>query len=158
MADSHTTPERESAPEPAPEPGLPPKPLPTVDEHNEPFWTGAAHGTLRMQRCLDCGHIRFPIQPLCPRCISGRLEWTDLSGRGEVFSKAVYRRAFHPAYRADVPYNLVIVQLAEGPRMFSNVVGEGHETAAVGDPLQVVFDRVADGIHIPRFRRLPAAD
>jgi uncharacterized OB-fold protein len=134
----------------------PAKPLPVIDAGNEPFWTAAGQGLLRMQRCEDCGHIRFPIQPLCPRCISPGLTWTDLSGRGQVFSKVVYHRAFHPAYRQDTPYNLVIVQLDEGPRMFSNVVGEANDPIAVGDPLEVVFDRVAEGISIPRFRpRVP---
>lgn len=135
----------------------PAKPLPTIDEENAPFWTAAEQGRLSMQQCVDCGHIRFPIQPLCPRCVSPRLSWTDLSGRGHVFAAIVYHRAFHPAYRPDVPYNLVIVQLEEGPRMYGNVVGEGSDTVAVGDPLDVVFDRVAIRIHIPRFRRTPAA-
>jgi hypothetical protein len=137
---------------------LPDKPLPTIDAGNEPFWTAAEQGRLSVQRCLDCGHLRFPVQSLCPRCLSSRLEWTELSGRGEVFASIVYHRAFHPAYRGDTPYNLVIVQLDEGPRMFSNVVGEDAGAVAVGDRLDVVFDQVADHIHVPRFRRhRPAA-
>ncbi|HEX3650976.1 MAG TPA: OB-fold domain-containing protein [Pseudonocardiaceae bacterium] len=128
----------------------PAKPLPTITDENRPFWDGCAKGELRMQECSSCGHVRYPIQSLCPRCLAAEFTWRTLSGRGEVFAQAVYHRAFHPAYTADVPYNLVLVQLAEGPRMYSNVVdGDVH----VGDRLTVVFDEVADGIHLPRFRR-----
>jgi uncharacterized protein len=141
------------APPPAPDPA-PIPPLPEITDENRPFWAAAAAGQLRMQECLVCGHIRFPIQPLCPRCISGEFAWTTLSGRGEVFATVVYHRAFHPAYAARVPYNLVLVQLAEGPRMYSNVVGTPGAQVSVGDQLEVVFDPVSDEVHIPRFRRV----
>jgi hypothetical protein len=134
----------------------PAKPLPTITDENRPFWDGCAAGELRMQQCTSCGHIRFPIQPLCPRCLGTEFTWRALSGRGEVFARVVYHRAFHPAYAQDVPYNVVLVQLAEGPRMYSNVVGTPNEEIRVGDALAVVFDEVADGIHVPRFR--PADD
>jgi uncharacterized protein len=127
-----------------------PKPLPTITEENRPFWAGCAAGELRVQRCDGCGHLRYPIQPLCPECLDDGFGWQPLSGRGEVFATAVYHRAFHPAYAADVPYNLVIVQLAEGPRMYSTVLGGDP---VVGQPVTVEFDEVADGIHLPRFRR-----
>jgi uncharacterized protein len=132
----------------------PAKPLPTIDAENEPFWTGTAEGVLRMQKCLACGHIRFPIQALCPVCISPGFEWQPLSGRGTIFSKIVYRRAFHPSYRDDVPYNLVIVQLDEGPRMFSNV-HEGDTPSVIGDRVEAVFDQASEDVFIPRFRPLP---
>lgn len=132
----------------------PAKPLPTIDDENRPFWAGTAQGVLRMQKCAACGHIRFPIQALCPVCISPDFAWTDLSGRGTIFAKIVYQRAFHPSYRADVPYNLVIVQLDEGPRMFSNV-HEATTPSVVGDRVEAVFDQAADEVFIPRFRPLP---
>jgi uncharacterized OB-fold protein len=128
------------------------KPLPTITEENKPFWDAAREGRLSMQQCSSCGHIRFPIQDLCPVCISPDFAWAQLSGNGEVFAKIVYHRAFHPAYRGDVPYNLVMVQLDEGPRMFSNVVGTPNDEFAVGDLLEVVFDQVTDEVTIPRFR------
>ncbi|WP_028651700.1 Zn-ribbon domain-containing OB-fold protein [Nocardioides halotolerans] len=135
--------------EPAREPVA--KPQPTVTEENRPFWDGARAGTLRMQRCASCDHIRFPIQALCPRCLGDGFSWQDLSGDGEVFSSIVYRRAFHPAYREDVPYNLVMVQLTEGPRMFSNVIGVEPGSVRVGDRVRVVFEPVSDEISVPRF-------
>jgi uncharacterized OB-fold protein len=136
----------ESKPKPA-------KPLPTINERNRPFWDAAQQGELRMQRCTACGHLRYPINPACTKCLSTDVEWAKLSGRGEVFAKIVYHRAYNPAFADDVPYNVVLVQLEEGPRMYSNVVGTPNDELKVGDKLEVFFDRVTDEIAIPRFKR-----
>ena len=128
------------------------KPRPTITEENAPFWAAARGGELRLQECCSCGHVRHPIQALCPRCLSEEFDWALLSGHGSVFAKVVYHRAFHPAYRDDVPYNVVIVQLDEGPRMFSNVIGVDSSEIEVGDPVEVVFDRVDEELAVPRFR------
>jgi uncharacterized protein len=143
-------------------PTPPAKPLPVVNDENRPFWTAAARGELCLQRCAGCGHIRFPIQPLCPCCLGDEFGWASLSGRAEILAKVVYHRAFHPAYAQDVPYNLVLVQLAEGPRMYGNVVaaestaGEAAAGAVVGDQVEAVFEQVADGLCVPRFRKIGA--
>jgi uncharacterized OB-fold protein len=137
----------------APEKTAPEKTPPTITEENRPFWEGAAEGRLMMQRCTDCEHIRNPIQALCPRCLSERLTWVELSGRGEVFARVVYHRAFNKAWADDVPYNMVLVQLDEGPRMYSNVVGVPSAEIAVGDRLVAVFEAGPGGVTIPRFRR-----
>ncbi len=130
----------------------PAKMLPTIDDANRPFWTAAHEGRLVMQQCAACGHIRNPIQALCPVCISPDFGWAELSGRGEVFAKVVYQRAFNPAWAADIPYNLVLVQLDEGPRMYSNVIGTPNDEIRVGDRLRVAFEPANDEISIPRFR------
>jgi uncharacterized OB-fold protein len=131
---------------------VPSKPLPTITEENRPFWDAAACGELRMQRCLACGHIRHPIQALCPVCLSTELDWQLLSGRGTIFAKVVYHRAFNPAWAADVPYNVVLVQLDEGPRMYGNVLGSANDAFGIGDAVEVVFDPVSEDISVPRFR------
>ena len=59
------------------------KPVPTED--TKPYWESCARGELRMQRCGECGHVRFPPSALCPRCLSERHEWAVLSGRGRVW-------------------------------------------------------------------------
>ena len=130
----------------------PAKPLPVINDRNRPFWDGAKAGELRMQRCTACGHIRFPISPVCSVCLSDQTEWTSLSGRGEVFAKLVYHRAFNPAWADDVPYNVALIQLEEGPRMYSNVVGTPNDAFKVGDPVEVVFDPVTEEISVPRFK------
>jgi uncharacterized OB-fold protein len=69
-----------------------------------------------------------------------------------VFSYIVFHQVYNQAFRQDVPYNVALVQLAEGPRMYSNVVGVPNEAVKVGDALEVVFDPVTPEITIPRFR------
>jgi uncharacterized OB-fold protein len=133
-------------------PAPPARPLPTVTEENRPFWDGCAAGELRMQQCASCSHIRYPIQPLCPKCLSDSVGWTALSGHGDVFAKVIYRRAFNPAFAADVPYNLVLVQLDEGPRMYGNIVGSANDEIRVGAAVTVCFDQVAATTFVPRFR------
>ena len=127
------------------------KPLPTLSDENRPFWEATKRNELHMQQCLDCMHIRYPINHVCPKCLSERVEWKRLSGRGEVFSYIVFHQVYHAGFAKDVPYNVAMIQLEEGPRMISNVVGAPVDQVKVGDKVEVVFDRVTDGVAIPRF-------
>lgn len=128
------------------------KPLPTLSAENRPFWDGCKEGKLRMQQCGDCGHIRFPINRNCPKCLSSACSWKDLSGYGRVFSYVIFHQVYNKAFAQDVPYNVALVQLNEGPRMYSNVVGVPNDAVKVGDELEVVFDAVTEDVTIPRFR------
>jgi uncharacterized OB-fold protein len=133
-------------------PSVPQRPLPTIDESNRPFWDGACAGELRMQRCCGCNHVRYPISHLCPQCLSGEFEWQKLSGRGKVFSTIVFHQVYHAAFASEVPYNVSLVQLDEGPRMFSNVIGKAPSDVKVGDAVEVVFDPLTESVALPRFR------
>jgi hypothetical protein len=113
--------------------------LPEIDDLNRPFWEGCAAGELRLQVCRDCGRIRYPISGTCPNCLSTAFAWQALSGAGEILSWVVYHRAYHPAWADRVPYNVVLVQLREGPRMFGNVEPLGTVELSVGAAVQVVF-------------------
>jgi len=129
------------------------KPLPRPTEDSAPYWDAAQRGELRMQRCSDCGHTRFPPSILCARCLSERHEWARLSGRGTVFSWIIVHQSQHPAFNADTPYNVTIVELEEGPRLHTTVVDCPNDQIRIGMPVEVVFDRVADDVTLPRFRR-----
>ena len=128
------------------------KPLPTLTEENRPFWEGAREGFLRMQKCYSCSHIRFPISHVCPDCLSYEFEWKNLSGRGEIFAYIIYHQLYNKAFMKDIPYNVALVQLEEGPRMYSNVIGCSNNSAKVGDKVVAVFDSVTSEITIPKFR------
>jgi uncharacterized OB-fold protein len=127
------------------------KPLPTLSDDNRPFWQATKKNELRMQQCLDCQHIRYPINHVCPKCLSEKAEWKQLSGRGEVFSYIVFHQIYHPGFAKDVPYNVAMIQLEEGPRMISNVVGVPVDQVKVGDKVEAVFDPVTEDITVPRF-------
>ncbi|PZW38899.1 hypothetical protein C8P66_13315 [Humitalea rosea] len=128
------------------------KPLPILTDENRPFWEACRNGRLSLQTCSGCAHVRYPISRFCPQCLSAEFEWSEMSGRATVFSYIVFHRAYHAGFRQDVPYNVALVQLEEGPRMFSNVVGVPNDQVHIGDPVEVVFDPVTPEVTIPRFR------
>jgi uncharacterized OB-fold protein len=125
--------------------------LPSLDHVNRPFWDGCREGELRLQRCSSCGELRYPISTICPRCLSTEAAWEPLSGRGRIFSFAVFRHAYNKDWAGRVPYNVTLVQLDEGPRLISNVVGVEPEALRIDLPLEVVFEE-EQGVAIPRFR------
>lgn len=128
------------------------KPLPRPSEDSAPFWEAAFKGELRMQRCGDCGHVRFPPSLLCARCLSERAEWVKLSGRGTVFSWIVVHQSQHPAFNPDVPYNVSIIELEEGPRLHTNIVGCPNDKIYIGMPVEVTFEKVNDDTALVKFR------
>lgn len=124
--------------------------FPVVDDLNRPFWDGCAAGELRLQACLRCGLIRYPISDTCPRCLSHDADWRPLSGRGEIMSAVVFHRIYNQAWKDRVPYNVAMIQLAEGPRMLGNVLPLDERDLPAGTPVHVVFD-ASDGVVIPRW-------
>jgi len=76
-----------------------------------------------------------------------------MSGRGEVYSYVVTHQPTNPAFRDKTPFATVIVELAEGPRMVSNLVDVAPEAIEIGMPVEVVFHPVTEEITLPLFRR-----
>lgn len=128
------------------------KPLPVLTDENRPFWDAARDHELKMQECEACRHIRYPISHVCPECLSARFSWRKLSGDGEILSYVVFYQKYNAAFAEDIPYNVTLVQLTEGPRMISNIVGVNNDVPKVGDRVEVVFDSVTPEITIPRFK------
>jgi uncharacterized OB-fold protein len=128
------------------------KPLPIITDDNRQYWEYCQKHELRMQQCDNCGYIRFPPGILCPQCHSMDASWVKLSGRGKIFSFVVYRVAYHPSYADDIPYAVAVIQLAEGPRMESNITGIKVEDIKVDLPVEVYFDDVTAGVSLPKFK------
>ena len=131
----------------------PQPPLPQSDALTAPFWDACGRGTLEVSGCADCGHRFLPPGPCCPRCWSPRLASHAVSGRGRVFSFVVYRRSYHPGMPA--PYVVALVELEEGPRLISNIVGCAPEEVAIDMQVEVRFEEAGD-FTLPRFA--PSAD
>ena len=128
------------------------KPLPIINEDNAAYWEYAREHELRMQKCASCGHIRFPVSLVCPRCHAVEAEWARLSGRGKVYSYIIYRQAYHPSYQDDIPYAVAIIQLEEGPRLESNLTDCRLDDIKIGMPVRLYFDDVTEEISLPKFR------
>ena len=132
-----------------------PKPLPRITPDNRPFWEAARRHELRLQRCGECGQVWYPPGPVCPGCLSERSEWHRLGGRGKVSSWVVFHQKYFESFAADIPYNVVQVELEEGPRLLANLVGVPYDAIEIGMPVAVVFDDVTPEISLPRFRPIP---
>jgi len=123
----------------------------------QPFWDATADHRLLVARCADCGHARMPPTPFCPCCQSQRIDWTELSGRGEVYTYTVVARAIMPGMDEHLPYVPAVITLdgGGGTRLISNVVDVEVSSIVVGMPVQIVWDDLpAEGVAIPRFRPL----
>lgn len=136
-------------------PSVPTRPVPEVTALTRPFWEAAARGALVVQRCLACSHLRFPPGPVCTACLDPRAQWHTLSGMATVLSHLVFHQGYGAPWSASLPYSVVMVQLDEGPRMFSDIDDPERrwiDTDLVGRRVQVWFDAMAEGIAVPRFR------
>lgn len=130
------------------------KPLPREfadDSLDTPFWEAAARHELVFQRCGACGWSDWPASA-CPDHGPAEMTWVPSEGRGEVQTYTVFHRAFHPGWAADLPYVVAFVALDEGPLMVTNVVGGPPAEVRCGMRVEVLFDEVAPGAVIPRFR------
>jgi hypothetical protein len=125
--------------------------LPVIDDINRPFWEGCREGVLRLQRCGSCGHLRYPIATICPRCLSSEAAWEQVGGDGEIFSFVVFRHVYNEAWRERVPYVVALVRLDEGPTLIGNITGVAPESVEVGMPVRVVFDRIDAEVTVPGF-------
>ena len=129
-----------------------PKPLPIVTDENRPYWEGCRQGKLLLQHCQQCQQYQFYPRLYCMQCGSAKLQWAEASGRGRIYSYTIIHRNKTPEFVQDVPYNVAIIQLDEGPRMMANIVGSDNSQLRVDLPVTVVFDPVTDEISVPRFQ------
>jgi uncharacterized OB-fold protein len=127
------------------------KPLPEADEASKPFWDGAMAGRLMLMRCSACGEWRLPSRQHCDTCLSDKFTWEQASGRGTVRTFGVMYQKYHPGWAAEMPYNVTIVELEEGPRLPTNLVGISNDDIHVGMPVVVQFEEHED-IALPKFR------
>ena len=124
--------------------------LPQVTPQNEHFWTGGAHGELRLLRCGACRCWIHPPAPICPACLSRKIGPEATSGRAHVATFTVNHQPWIPGF--DPPYVVAIVELVEqaGLRLTTNLVGCPPEAVHIGMPVRVLFE-ARDGVWIPLF-------
>ncbi|MBM3945419.1 MAG: hypothetical protein FJ317_08045 [SAR202 cluster bacterium] len=131
------------------------KPLPVPQGESDVFWQKAKQHELWLRRCDECGKAYFYPRDISPCCFSKKTSWMKASGRATLHTFAIVHRAPTPAFADDVPFVTAIVDLEEGPRMPTNIVGIGEpapEKLRIGMKLQVVFEDATDTITLPKFK------
>ena len=127
------------------------KAVPEPTPETQPFWDGCARGELMLQRCRDCDQPYFYPRPICPACGSTDVEWFTASGRATLYSYVINHRPA-PGFEDDGPYAIAVVQLAEGPRMMTSLIGvpATPEALVLDMPLRVMFEPRGE-VYLPVF-------
>lgn len=125
------------------------RPQPTPETQH--FWDGTKAGELRLQRCDACAKVYFPPRPFCPGCASRTVSSFPASGKATLYSYVIHHRKV-PGFTP--PYAIAVVELAEGPRMMTNIVDcpQTPEALALDMKLEVTFEKLDDEITLPFFR------
>jgi uncharacterized OB-fold protein len=128
------------------------RPQPTLDEPDtRPFWEATKQHELRYQVCNDCGGVVFYPRRHCPHCMSMKLSWKVSRGEGAIYTYTIIRQIGHPAFRELAPYVVAWIDLEEGFRMVSNVVGVDVDDVHIGQRVRVTWEDQDDGVSLPLF-------
>lgn len=128
------------------------KPLPQPNADDRFFWDGCREHRLLFQKCLNCGLVRWPPSIICSNCHSHDTELVQATGKGTVYTYAVYHQAYHPGFDGEVPYATAVIRLEEGPHFLSNLIScEPHEIEC-DMPVEVVWEDITGEFSLPKFR------
>ena len=107
------------------------KPLPQMEPEARPYWGHLKNHLMHIQKCQACSQFFFPPKEFCPHCLAAEVAWTPVSGKGTVYSTVTMHRAYTPAYEGEIPYNLSLIDLDEGVRVWTanRAHGNAHPEA-----------------------------
>jgi uncharacterized OB-fold protein len=128
------------------------KPVPIPDEASKPFFDGAREHLLLIQQCLACGAVMWPVKSRCTNCLRLDVTWIPASGRGTLYSFALMHQVYHPGFASEAPYNVAQVDLEEGLRILTNIVGCSNADLHIGMSLEVTFEEVSGEVTLPKFK------
>lgn len=134
---------------------LPDKPVPTITDLTQPFWTAARDGRLVMQKCSRCGTVNFHPKPWCIECGCRDIPWTEMKRTGTVYSYTVsYTVAMNfLGWQQELPVVLALIDIDDGARMYAQVTGTDPKDVSIGMRVEAYFDAISDEAGIPKFRR-----
>ncbi|MEY2399096.1 MAG: uncharacterized protein QOJ00_2270 [Actinomycetota bacterium] len=121
------------------------------DDVTQPWWEATRDQRLVVQRCTACDHRQHYPRPLCLACGSNELEWLECSGDGVVHSFTIVRRELGAAF--DTPHVVALVDLAEGPRLTTNLVGASVDAWECDEPVRLTWRALGDGRRLPLFTK-----
>ncbi|MBI2872803.1 MAG: Zn-ribbon domain-containing OB-fold protein [Chloroflexi bacterium] len=129
-----------------------PVPRPLNPEHTKPFWDAAKRHELVLPRCTKCSRYHFYPREECPYCMTPTLEWVKVSGKGRLYTYNVVYQPQNRAFVSEVPYVYAVIQLEEGVKMVSNIVGRPKEELKVDMPVEAVFEDVTPEWTLVKFK------
>ncbi len=130
-------------------------PLPNPhDPLTAPHWQAAREGRIAMQRCAACGYVRWPAARSCPECLQPGGEWTALSGRGQIWSFAVYEKPLDPAFAELCPYAVALIRLDEGPMIYARIL-DPPDRLRCDARVRAVHEDVSEDVSLARFTLEP---
>ncbi len=131
----------------------PTRPLPNLrDLDTQAFWRATKDKRLTYQQCADCGAVVFYPRRRCSSCLSANLKWKESAGEGTVYTYSIVRQSYHPFFRSMAPYAVAWIDLDEGPRLVSNVVGiEDPSGVRIGMRVKVRWEE-HEGLCVPLFK------
>lgn len=132
------------------------RPLPSLDEADSgDFWRGTQSKQFNFQRCSNCQTVIWYPRSHCTGCLSDKLEWETSKGEGAIYSYSVVRQSYHPFFRNLVPYAVAYVDLDEGVRLLTNVIGVDDPTVdlSVGQRVTLVWEEHEE-LNLPLFKPL----
>ena len=124
-----------------------------VTPESRPFWDGLRAGKLMLPACRSCGPFFYP-RAFCPRCHSREIKWVQSTGKGRLHAFEILYQTFNPGFQVPLPCILAMVELDEGPRLMSNLVGIDPDPNAIRCDMRikVVFERIQNDFVLPLFR------
>jgi uncharacterized OB-fold protein len=128
--------------------------IPTIDDETRPFWEAAREGRFLIARCGDCGRPHHYPRPFCPFCWSEEVNWEDASGRATLYTYSTVFVNDRPPFNDRLPYVAAVVDLEEGPRVMTNLVGCDPADLRIGQEVVVAYQELTDEITVPVFRPL----
>lgn len=130
------------------------RPVPTPDAASQAFFDAAKEHKLMLRHCSACDRWLAPASDTCDSCFTDQIDWKQASGKGEVYTFGIMHQVLHPGFKDDVPYNVIQVELAEGPRIMSNLVGTPNEQIKVGMKVEVIFEDLSPEVTVPKFKAI----
>ena len=127
------------------------KPLPDPDAFGRVYWDYARTHELRLPACENCGQARAHFVRFCPGCGADAFDWKKMSGRGEVWSYCLFHKAFGRALESQLPYNVAVVRLDEGPMLVSSIVGANYNELYIGMIVEAKFEDVSPDVTLIKF-------
>lgn len=125
--------------------------VPEPTHESKTYWDGLNEARLLLQKCGQCGKVRHYPRPLCDACHTFEVKWIEASGRGKLHSWTITHHPFHFAYKGELPYILVTVDLDEGVRMQAQLRAPVGVRLAIGMPVRLLFEAAKPGLTLPAF-------